>query len=112
MILQGVDDWVLVHPDSPLWFRGFTEWDEEEFESSSGAILDELGVERVVVGHSPRQTGRIEERFGGRVFAIDTGMLSSYYTGGRPSALEFTDGTITAVYEDGRQVLVGDGAAE
>ena len=51
-------------------------------------------------------------RFGNRVFFIDTGMLSSYYAGGRPSALEIDGGTFTAIYLDHREVLVGDGALD
>jgi hypothetical protein len=39
------------------------------------------------------------------VFLIDTGMLSSHYTGGRSSALEISGETITAIYTDGREVL-------
>jgi len=46
------------------------------------------------------------------VFLIDTGMLSSYYPGGRASALEICgDGRFTADYMDQQTVLVGPGAA-
>jgi len=41
------------------------------------------------------------------VFLIDTGMLSSYYTGGRPSALEICGGAkFIAVYMDEQVVLL------
>ena len=46
-------------------------------------------------------------RFGNKVFLIDTGMLSSYYPGGRASALEICgDGKFIAVYLDQQVVLL------
>ena len=46
-------------------------------------------------------------RFGNKVFLIDTGMLSSYYPGGRPSALEICgDAKFIAVYLDQQVVLL------
>ena len=57
--------------------------------------------------------GRIEVRFEGRVFLIDTGMLSSVYEGGRPSALVIDNGTFSAVYPDGSsEVLVDEALAK
>ncbi len=70
----------------------------------------------MVVGHTPDREGTIRVRFKNRVFLIDTGMLSSYYAGGRPSALEIDHETFTAIYLDHREILVGgevlDKAAE
>ena len=67
----------------------------------SRTILDGVGAEVMVVGHTPDPEGTIRVRFKNRVFLIDTGMLSSYYEGGRPSALEIDGDTFTA------QVVVG-----
>ncbi len=54
-----------------------------------------------------QKTGRIRPRFGNKIFLIDTGMLSSYYPGGRPSALEIcADNKIVAVYLDQQVVLL------
>jgi hypothetical protein len=51
--------------------------------------------------------GRIRPRFDNKVFLIDTGMLSSYYPGGRPSALEICgDARFIAVYLDQQVVLL------
>ena len=61
----------------------------------------------MVVGHTPSRDGRMVVRFEGRVILIDTGMLSSYYTGGRPSALEIDGDTFTAIYPGEREVLLG-----
>jgi hypothetical protein len=46
------------------------------------------------------------------VFLIDTGMLSSFYKGGRPSALEIEGGRITAIYTGERETLSPAGAGE
>jgi hypothetical protein len=48
---------------------------------------------------------RIFPRFERRVFLIDTGMLSTYYKGGRASALEIDGSRVTAIYSDGRIIL-------
>lgn len=103
-----IDNWLLLSPDGPLWFRGAVTWDEAERGDEMAALLDGIGAKSMVVGHTPDSEGRIRSRFDGRVFLIDTGMLSSYYEGGRPSALSIEHGTFTAVYLDGeREVLVG-----
>ncbi len=104
--LIGIDDWVTMSPDGPLWFRGATRWDEELQGDEMAALLDGIGADVMVVGHTPDREGTIRVRFKNRVFLIDTGMLSSYYTGGRPSALEINGGVFTAIYLDHREVLV------
>ncbi|MGH9792999.1 MAG: metallophosphoesterase [Candidatus Acidiferrales bacterium] len=97
--------WHSINPEGPLWYRGYARWTDEEGQPLAEQILAKFGATAVVVGHTPLSDGRIKARFGGRVFLIDTGMLSSYYTGGRPSALEISGGTFTAVYLDQRIVV-------
>jgi len=64
-------------------------------------------VAHIVVGHTVQRGGRIRGRFGDKVFLIDTGMLSSYYPGGRASALEICgDVKFGAKYMDGQTVLL------
>src|ERR1700692_5137434 len=61
----------------------------------------------MVVGHTVQKGGRIRPRFSNKVFLIDTGMLSSYYPVGRPSALEICGDTkFIAVYLDQQVVLL------
>jgi len=110
--LAGIDDWLMMSPDGPLWFRGATRWDEELRGDEMAALLDGVGADVMVVGHTPDREGTIRVRFKNRVFLIDTGMLSSYYTGGRPSALEIDDGVFTAIYLDHREILVGGEALD
>lgn len=98
-------DWFLLAPHGPLWFRGLAWWDDEEGDPLVTEILERYGARRLVAGHTPQPDGRITVRFGGKVFLIDTGMLSSHY-GGRASALEIEGGRFTAIYPDGTEVLL------
>lgn len=92
----------LLAPQGPLWFRGFAQWDDD-----SGPLVTALAkrfeVSRFVVGHTPSRSGRIRSRFENRIFLIDTGMLSTFFTNGRASALELKDGRATAIYSDARE---------
>jgi len=99
-------NWLSVHPDGPLWFRGFALWREKVGARHLSGLLSSYDAEHFVVGHTPQLPGGIQVRFEGKVFLIDTGMLSSFYPGGRPSALEVQDGRFTAVYTDQRKVLL------
>ncbi len=49
----------------------------------SGKVLEAYDAAHIAVGHTVQKDGRIRPRFGNKVFLIDTGMLSSYYPGGR-----------------------------
>ncbi len=107
----GVGDWLCVSPDGPLWFRGYSQWKEEGNLEHAAKLLEKMGATRVVVGHTPQNDRQIHSRFGGKIFLIDTGMLSSYYAGGQASALElFGNSKITAQYMDRQIVLVEEGS--
>jgi hypothetical protein len=110
--LADIDDWLIMAAEGPLWFRGAARWDEELRGDEMAKLIAGVGADVMVVGHTPDPNGRIQSRFGGRVFAIDTGMLSSYYAGGRPSALEIADGVFTAIYLDGEREVLLDRDAE
>ena len=92
----------LLHPEGPLWFRGFSSWTDEEGAPRMAALLQKFRVRRFVTGHTPQPAGRITTRFGGALFLIDTGMLGGrFYPAGRPSALEIVGDAVRAIYEDG-----------
>ena len=92
----------LLHPEGPLWFRGFSAWTEDEGAPRMAALLQKFRVKRFVTGHTPQPAGRITRRFGGALFLIDTGMLGGkFYPNGRASALEIVGDTVKAIYEDG-----------
>jgi hypothetical protein len=102
----GYGDWLSVKVDGPLWFRGYDQWSDEEGSAQMGKILEAFKATHIVVGHTVQKGGRMRLRFGDKVFLIDTGMLSTYYAGGRASALRIQDNAkFTADYMDEQVVL-------
>jgi hypothetical protein len=109
VLLEGFlqhETWLSFHPDGPLWFRGYAEWTEQEGDANLAPLLNKLQASHLVVGHTPQANGEVRSRFTGKVFLIDTGMLSSYYASGKASALEISNGKFTAIYLDRRAVLL------
>ena len=105
--LAGLSSWLCIREDGPLWFRGYDQWSEEEGLSQVEKILGAYNATNIVVGHTVQKTATIRPRFSGKVFLIDTGMLSTYYPGGKASALEIgDDGSFMAVYLDQRVSLL------
>jgi hypothetical protein len=103
--LLKIESWSLIHPDGPLWFRGYATWPSDVGEEQVKVLKDRYKANHFVVGHTILESRRITPRFSGAVFLIDTGMLSSYFTGGRASALEIENGQFTAIYAEGRVPL-------
>ena len=99
--VQALGDWSVIHEDGPLWSRDFARWSDEEGQAAVPALLERFGVRRAVVGHTVTPSRRIQPRFDGQVFLIDTGMLSEAYQG-RASALELGPTGATAIYLDER----------
>jgi hypothetical protein len=99
-----INSWLVLHPEGPLWFRGYDRWPDVGGEALIDDVLNKLDAKHIVVGHSP-QVGAIRPRFGGKIFLIDTGMLASHYNG-RASALEIQDGKFTAIYGGERELLL------
>jgi len=102
-LLPRTSSWMQLSSDGPLWFRGYAHWSEEEGQVLVDDIVKAWNVNHIVVGHTPTRSGRIQDRFGNRVFLIDTGMVYGRYSGtnGQPSALEIKNGEFTAIYLDG-----------
>jgi hypothetical protein len=105
-----IDKWGLLAGDGPLWYRGYATLGDDA-EPQIAALLKRLGAARFVVGHTPQIPGGIRVRFGNRIFLIDTGMLTSHFKAGRPSALEIAGGKITAIYPGERTPLSDTGRA-
>ena len=104
-VLQGVGrigTWAVLNPNGPLWFRGYATWPSPGNAPEVTKLLKKYNARRFVVGHTIPATMRITPRFDRRIFLIDTGMLSTHYKGGRPSALEIDGDRVTAIYPDGR----------
>jgi len=90
--------------NGPLWYRGLAQ-EPETFAPRVDEILAKENVRAIVIGHTVAPDGRIQMRFGGKVFQIDTGMQPAYIETGRASALEIQGGVFTAIYTDRRDVL-------
>jgi hypothetical protein len=89
----------LLAPAGPLWFRGYSLWTDEEGAPQMQALVRKFKTNRFVTGHTVQERGQIRERFGGRLFLIDTGMLNGrFFPGGRPSALELVGDKAIALY--------------
>jgi len=73
--------------DSPLWYRGLALSDEQSMAKEVDRILANLKARHQVIAHTPHGFGtlRTMERFGGKVWVIDTGISAIY--GGHYSAL-------------------------
>lgn len=104
--LLDLSHWLCMSNDGPLWFRGYDAWSDEEGPPQIEKILAAYGAEHVVVGHTVQKSNHIRARFGGKVFLIDTGMLTTYWAGGRASALEILGNKFMAQYMDGSEVLM------
>jgi hypothetical protein len=113
-VLQDVSSWILLSSDSPLLFRGYATWTEEEGQPVVDEITKIWGIQHIVVGHTPSQNGQIRNRFNNRIFLIDTGMVYGLYPGinGQPSALEIKNGEFTAIYMDRVVPLTRNGRTE
>lgn len=98
---------LLWSPEGPLWYRGFVGVEPVASDDDVTAILKALGVSRMVIGHTATKPGKIRSYYDGRILAIDSGMLGGeFFAEGVPSALEIDKGTITAIYEGKREVLI------
>lgn len=90
---------VAYQPNAPQWFRGLIREDEESFSDDVIRILANLEANYMVVGHTVRRDIRKLDRFGGRIWGIDTG-ISKFY-GGVRCALIIEDGNFRLWWGDG-----------
>ena len=91
--------------DGPLWYRGNVHCSRLIEEDRMLAVLDSMGADRLVIGHTPTPLRRILKRFGGRLIEVDTGMLASYYDG-RGHALIMEGDSVTVISEAGETLEV------
>jgi len=91
-------------PDSPLWYRGTVGCSVLIERDRLHAAFASLGVDRVVIGHTPTPGAQVLSRLDESVFRIDNGMLNSFY-GGRAAALIMEAGEFSVTYEDSDDVV-------
>jgi hypothetical protein len=70
---------------SPVWTRLYSNQPTQAACDTLSSVLADLGLQRMVVGHTVQRTG-ITAFCGGRVWAIDVGQAAYYQ--GRPEVLE------------------------
>jgi len=110
LINSEVVDHVLFGEDGPFWNRLLASGPEKRACEKVDLTLRLLGVDRMVVGHTPQRTGvnvRCEGPVGPRLILADTFISSAYgMSGGRASAIEYIGNSVTAIYfpEDGEDV--------
>lgn len=77
---------------SPLWTRAFEKNSRSEdwCDGELNRILEHFKVSRIVVGHCPNQSKRVETRCGGRIILTDVRMSRWMHDGGQPMALILT----------------------
>jgi calcineurin-like phosphoesterase family protein len=102
--LTSFANWLTIHENGPLWFRGYARLPDADAEALAGKVTQAMGVTRLVMGHTT-EPGSIVQRFGDKVYLIDTGMLRGYVDGGQASALEIADGHVRAIYPDSTKTL-------
>jgi hypothetical protein len=103
---SNIGSWLIIHQDGPLWFRGFSQWNDTEGAEHTKQLFEKYKAKRFVTGHSVQNAGQINARFDAKIILIDTGMLDgSFYPGGRASALEIVGDTITAIYAGKREPI-------
>jgi hypothetical protein len=76
----------LLSEDGPNWYRGAALCNEAAEADVLLPLLQQFGVTRLVVGHTPTRNSRAVTRFDGRVVKLDAGMNHSVYNG-RAAAL-------------------------
>jgi Calcineurin-like phosphoesterase len=82
--------------DGPLWYRGLAAGEEPGLEAHVDEVLKNLGVRRIVIGHTQTSDG-ITARFGGKVILIDV-KISKYFDGaGRNASLLIEGGKLYAI---------------
>ena len=102
-INKEVGDWLLGRGDpppfihegsSPTWIRAYSDEVDEDDCRQLAAVLEELGAERMVVGHTVQEEG-ITAYCGERVWCIDTGIAAHY--GNRVQVLEIDGDQVRAL---------------
>jgi len=66
--------------------------------------LRAIGAKRVVIGHTPTLGRRIMQRFDGRIYEVDTGMLNEHYAGSG-NALVMEQSRIFVINQDSEELL-------
>jgi hypothetical protein len=86
--------------EGPLWYRGLARNEEATEEPHLEVLLKNLGVNRIVMGHTVTD-GTVMPRFGGRAILIDVGMAEAY---GHRQACLLIEGERLSTIHRGKQI--------
>jgi hypothetical protein len=100
--LRTLPHWSIISPQGPLWYRGLAQDPEAPLQEKLNSMLARLKADYIVMGHTVVSRQGITVRFEHHAFLIDTGMNEAFFQG-RPSALVFENGRVTAEYANGEQ---------
>lgn len=101
--------WSMLTDKGPLWFRGTSQWPENQHGTEMASILDASGVDRMVTGQSNGDEHLIRSRFDDRVLLTSIDMSDDPYAGGGdPAALEIMNGDYFVVTLGGRELLIDE----
>jgi hypothetical protein len=92
-------DWL--SGDGPNWSRGAALCNEASEADVLRPLLEGLGVDRLVIGHTVARDRRAASRFDGAVIKLDTGMNRAAYQG-HPAALLIEKDAARVMYADER----------
>ena len=109
--VQKLDGGILTDRDSPLWYRGLANGDEDALEGHVKKVLKNCGVERIVLGHTFTD-GAVTPRFGGRVLMIDIGLARLYDNLGRMACLVIEKGKPYALHRGTQLELPKDSTTD
>jgi len=99
--------WSVLSDTGPLWFKGTSQWDEDQYGQEMADILAASGVERMVTGQSDGKEHVIHSRFDDRVILTSVDMSDDPWDGGgTPAALEIVGDDFFVVTTNGREVLI------
>jgi len=87
-------------PTGPTWYRGNAQCNRFVEVPQLSVALEQLGANRIVIGHTMTVTRHVQQRLQGRVIQIDTGMLKEAY-GGSGNALLIEGGQVSVVSQEG-----------
>jgi hypothetical protein len=88
---------MITDADGPLWYRGLAEGDEEELAEHVRSVLNQFGVKRIIIGHTPTLTTVIP-RFAGAVLVADVGLSKPF--GGPPAYVVIEQGKPYTVHRN------------
>jgi hypothetical protein len=103
--------WSVLDDEGPLWFRGAAQWSEDEHGEEMAAILSACGVKHMVTGQSDGREHLIRARFDNRVLLASVDISDDPWAGGgKPAAIEISDGEFFVLTGAGREPLLSGGA--